>query len=87
MAEPAVARGSVLLTPKFDNLTGTIGKQLGGAFGGASAIASKSGKGAGKAFGAGIGAVAGGVAGVVGTIASRALDAVTSSIGLSLIHI
>ena len=40
---PDVAKGSVLLTPKFDNLSGSIAEQLGGAFGGASKVGVKDG--------------------------------------------
>ena len=49
-----VASGSVLLTPKFDNLTSSIADQLDGAFSGASKIGGKAGSDAGGKFSSGL---------------------------------
>lgn len=51
-----VASGSVLLTPKFDNLTSSIADQLDGAFSGASKIGGKAGSDAGGKFSSGLSA-------------------------------
>ena len=74
-----VVRGSVLLTPRFDNLTGTVQKELEGAFG--SSMADKAGGKAAGLFGSGFAAKAGSVAGIVQSVASKAMDAISSSIG------
>lgn len=79
-----VARGSVLLTPKFDNLTGSITEQLNGAFSGASAIGSKAGAQTGTNFSDGLSAKAGAVAGLVSTIASKAFTAISNSLGSAI---
>ena len=79
-----VARGSVLLTPKFDNLTGSITEQLNGAFSGASAIGSKAGAQTGANFSDGLSAKAGAVAGLVSTIASKAFTAISNSLGSAI---
>lgn len=79
-----VARGSVLLTPKFDNLTGSITEQLNGAFSGASAIGSKAGAQTGTNFSSGLSAKVGAVAGLVSTIASKAFTAISNSLGSAI---
>lgn len=79
-----VARGSVLLTPKFDNLTGSITEQLNGAFAGASAIGSKAGAQTGANFSDGLCAKAGAVAGLVSTITSKAFTAISNSLGSAI---
>lgn len=79
-----VARGSVLLTPKFDNLTGSITEQLNGAFSGASAIGSKAGAQTGANFSDGLSAKAGAVAGLVSTITSKAFTAISNSLGSAI---
>lgn len=79
-----VARGSVLLTPKFDNLTGSITEQLNGAFAGASAIGSKAGSQTGTSFSDGLSAKAGAVAGLVSSITSRAFTAISNSLGSAI---
>lgn len=79
-----VARGSVLLTPKFDNLTGAITEQLNGAFAGASAIGSKAGSQTGTSFSDGLSAKAGAVAGLVSSITSRAFTAISNSLGSAI---
>lgn len=79
-----VARGSVLLTPKFDNLTGSITEQLNGAFSGASAIGSKAGAQTGTNFSDGLCAKAGAVAGLVASISSKAFTAIGNSLGSAI---
>nr|DAL22917.1 MAG TPA_asm: tail tape measure [Caudoviricetes sp.] len=79
-----VARGSVLLTPKFDNLTGSITEQLNGAFSGASAIGSKAGAQTGTNFSDGLSAKAGAVAGLVASISSKAFTAISNSLGSAI---
>ena len=79
-----VARGSVLLTPKFDNLTGSITEQLNGAFSGASAIGSKAGAQTGTNFSDGLSAKAGAVAGLVASISSKAFTAIGNSLGSAI---
>ena len=79
-----VARGSVLLTPKFDNLIGSITEQLNGAFSGVSAIGSKAGAQTGTSFSSGLGAKVGAVAGLVSTITSKAFTAISNSLGSAI---
>lgn len=79
-----VARGSVLLTPKFDNLTGSITEQLNGAFSGASAIGSKAGAQTGTNFSSSLGAKAGAVAGIVSSITKGAFNAISNSLGSAI---
>lgn len=75
-----VVKGSVLLTPRFDNLTSTVSKELEGAFG-SSKGASKAGGLAAGLFGDGFSAKVGAIAGAVSSVASKAMDVVSSSIG------
>lgn len=77
---PAVARGSVLLTPKFDNLTKSISDQLSGAMGSAGAVAEKGGAESGGRFSSGFAAKAGAVAGLVQAAVAKACSAVSSSL-------
>lgn len=77
---PTVAKGSVLLTPKFDNLTSSISRQLDGAFAGSSGIGSKAGAKTGAAFSSGVGAKVGAVAGIVSAVAGKAFTAISSSL-------
>lgn len=79
-----VARGSVLLTPKFDNLTGSITEQLNGAFSGASAIGSKAGAQTGTNFSNGLSAKVGAVAGLVASISNKAFTAISNSLGSAI---
>ena len=69
-----VARGTVLLTPKFDNLTASISQQLGAPF-------SKSGTGAGAKWTAGFSGKMGAIIGVAQNLASRGFDAIANSMG------
>lgn len=77
---PTVAKGSVLLTPKFDNLTSSISRQLDSAFAGSSGIGSKAGAKTGAAFSSGLGAKAGAVAGIVSAVAGKAFTAISNSL-------
>lgn len=79
-----VASGSVLLTPKFDNLTSSIADQLDGAFSGASKIGGKAGSDAGGKFSSGISAKAGAVMGLVSSVTSKAFDAISNSLGSAI---
>lgn len=76
-----VASGSVLLTPKFDNLTSSIADQLDGAFAGASKIGGKAGSDAGGKFSSGLSAKAGAVMGLVSSVTSKAFNAISNSLG------
>lgn len=82
-----VARGSVLLTPKFDNLTGSITEQLNGAFSGAGAIGSKAGAQTGTSFSDGLSAKVGAVAGLVASISNKAFTAIGNSLGSAISRI
>lgn len=79
-----VASGSVLLTPKFDNLTSSISDQLDGAFSGASKIGGKAGSDAGGKFSSGLSAKAGAVMGLVSSVTSKAFDAISNSLGSAI---
>lgn len=79
-----VASGSVLLTPKFDNLTSSIADQLDGAFSGASKIGGKAGSDAGGKFSSGLSAKAGAVMGLVSSVTSKAFDAISNSLGSAI---
>lgn len=77
---PTVAKGSVLLTPKFDNLTSSISRQLDSAFAGSSGIGSKAGAKTGAAFSSGLGAKVGAVAGIVSAVTGKAFTAISNSL-------
>ncbi len=79
-----VARGSVLLTPRFDNLTKSITSQLEGAFSGASSLGSKAGGATGKAYSESLSAKLGAVAGIVSSITSAAFNAISSSLSTAV---
>lgn len=79
-----VASGSVLLTPKFDNLTSSIADQLDGAFSGASKIGGKAGSDAGGKFSSGLSAKAGAVMGLVSSVTGKAFDAISNSLGSAI---
>ena len=79
-----VASGSVLLTPKFDNLTSSIADQLDGAFSGASKIGGRAGSDAGGKFSSGLSAKAGAVMGLVSSVTSKAFDAISNSLGSAI---
>ena len=75
-----MAKGSVLLTPKFDNLTSSISRQLDSAFAGSSGIGSKAGAKTGAAFSSGVGAKVGAVAGIVSAVTGKAFTAISRSL-------
>lgn len=79
-----VASGSVLLTPKFDNLTSSIADQLDGAFSGASKIGGKAGSDAGGKFSSGLSAKAGAVMGLVSSVTGKAFNAISNSLGSAI---
>lgn len=79
-----VASGSVLLTPKFDNLTSSIADQLDGAFSGASKIGGKAGSDAGGKFSSGLSSKAGAVMGLVSSVTSKAFNAISNSLGSAI---
>ena len=79
-----VASGSVLLTPKFDNLTSSIADHLDGAFSGASKIGGRAGSDAGGKFSSGLSAKAGAVMGLVSSVTSKAFDAISNSLGSAI---
>lgn len=75
-----VAKGSVLLTPRFDGLESSINKafsKVGGSF---SAAGSKGG----RAFGSGFSAKMGAAMGVAQQVVGRAMDAISSSMGAAI---
>ena len=74
-----VAKGSVLLTPKFDNLMGTINQELNSALSSVSSTATKSGSNAASSFSGGFSAKVGGIMGIASTIASGAFSAISNS--------
>lgn len=74
-----VAKGSVLLTPRFDNLTSSISKQLSGAFKSSSGIGSSAGGTLGTSFNSGFATKIGAISGLVSSITSKALSVVSSS--------
>lgn len=78
-----VATGSVLLTPKFDNLEASLTKQLNGAWAGVSASASKAGAGASKAFGGSM-IAQGGIIGAASAVTSKAFDVIADSMGSAI---
>ena len=81
MAGSTVAQGSVVLSVKFDDITGSITSALQKAMGGATTTAGSGGSSAGSSFSSGFAAKAGGVAGLVSSAVSTATSVVTSSIG------
>lgn len=80
-----VVKGSVLLTPRFDNLTSTVSRELEGAFG--SSRADRAGGIAARLFGSGFAARAGAVAGAVQGVAAKAMDAISGSIGSAVARV
>lgn len=80
-----VVKGSVLLTPRFDNLTSTVSRELEGAFG--SSRADRAGGAAARLFGSGFAARAGAISGVVQGVASKAMDAISGSIGSAVARV
>ncbi len=83
-----VAKGSVLLTPRFDNLTSSVNKALSGAFSSASSSSKSAGTSTGSNFASGFSAktaaLAGTVGGIMSTVASTAISAISSSMGAAV---
>ncbi len=79
-----VAKGTVLLTPKFDGLTSSIQSQLDSAFSSTSNIGSKAGSSLGQSFTRGISAKLGAIAGIASNVASSAFSAVASSVSTAV---
>ena len=75
-----VGKASLLIVPKFDNLTGSVNRALGAAGATASASGSALGEKTGSGFGRGLGA-SGAVIGAFSTITSKAMDSISSHVG------
>lgn len=80
-----VAKGSVLLTPRFDNLEATISRQLEAAMG--KFNGSSYGSKAGGSFSSGFAAKVGAIAGIVQSVASSAFSAVASSLDSAIARV
>lgn len=79
-----VAKGSVLLTPRFDNLMSNVNSQMEKAFGGASGIAGKHGAKASESFGSKFSAKMGTVVGAVSAVTTKACSAIANSLGAAI---
>ncbi len=75
-----VVRGSVLLTPKFDNLGDSVKRALGSGYKSAVSVHASAGRMAAQNYANGFGGAAGAIMGVVSSVTSRALDAISGSI-------
>ena len=75
-----VVRGSVLLTPKFDNLGANVKRALGSGYKSAVSVHASAGRNAAKGYASGFSGATGAIMGVVSSVTSRALDAVSGSI-------
>ena len=75
-----VGKASLLIVPKFDNLTGSVNRALGAAGATASASGSALGEKTGSGFGRGLGA-SGAVIGAFSTITAKAMDSISSHVG------
>lgn len=75
-----VVRGSVLLTPKFDNLGANVKRALGSGYASAVSVHASAGATAAKNYAGGFSGATGAIIGVVSNVTSRALDAVSNSI-------
>ena len=83
-----VARGSVLLTPRFDNLTSSVNNALSSAFSSSSSSGKSAGSSTGSSFSSGfsakIAALGGTVGGIMSTVASTAISAISSSMSAAV---
>lgn len=77
-----VARGSVLLTPKFDNFESTVKDAVDRAFAGTAAQGREGGRKASDGFASGF--AGGAIGATVAQVAQRAFDAISSSIGAAV---
>lgn len=75
-----VVRGSVLLTPKFDNLGANVKRALGSGYKSAVSVHTNAGRQAAQNYASGFGGAAGAIMGIVSSVTSRALDAISGSI-------
>lgn len=75
-----VVRGSVLLTPKFDNLGANVKRALGSGYASAVSAHTSAGATAAKNYAGGFSGATGAIIGAVSSVTSRALDAVSNSI-------
>lgn len=75
-----VVRGSVLLTPKFDNLGANVKRALGSGYKSAVSVHTNAGRQAAQNYASGFGGATGAIMGIVSSVTSRALDAISSSI-------
>lgn len=75
-----VVRGSVLLTPKFDNLGANVKRALGSGYKSAVSVHASAGRNAANGYASGFSGATGAIMGVVSSVTSRALDAISGSI-------
>ena len=75
-----VVRGSVLLTPKFDNLGANVKRALGSGYKSAVSVHTNAGRQAAQNYASGFGGATGAIIGIVSSVTSRALDAISGSI-------
>ena len=75
-----VVRGSVLLTPKFDNLGANVKRALGSGYKAAVSVHTNAGRQAAQNYASGFGGATGAIMGIVSSVTSRALDAISGSI-------
>lgn len=75
-----VVRGSVLLTPKFDNLGANVKRALGSGYKSAVSVHTNAGRLAAQNYASGFGGATGAIMGIVSSVTSRALDAISGSI-------
>ena len=75
-----VVRGSVLLTPKFDNLGANVKRALGSGYKSAVSVHTNAGRQAAQNYATGFGGATGAIMGIVSSVTSRALDAISGSI-------
>ncbi len=75
-----VVRGSVLLTPKFDNLGANVKRALGSGYKSAVSVHTNAGRQAAQNYATGFGGATGAIMGIVSSVTSRALDVISGSI-------
>lgn len=75
-----VVRGSVLLTPKFDNLGANVKRALESGYKSAVSVHTNAGRQAAQNYASGFGGATGAIMGIVSSVTSRALDAISGSI-------
>lgn len=75
-----VVRGSVLLTPKFDNLGANVKRALGSGYKSAVSVHTNAGRQAAQNYAGGFSGATGAIMGIVSSVTSRALDAISGSI-------